>query len=165
MSLFFAVELLFHTSPFIRMQNVFCPIPNSQKDTRKAFQRWGKKRSNSNYNASGKTRQPHTTACLELFEQERPLHQRCSQIKHSYANIIISLSSMCVGGGDEVIENLDISISTTSFPPFEEVEVRFLLKRFHTNRRGAFPPLLIYLSISSPSPVCLSLCAACLAKN
>lgn len=34
---------------------------------------------------------------------------------------------MCVGGGDRRVENLDISISTASSPPSEEVEVRYLL--------------------------------------
>ncbi|TNN70723.1 hypothetical protein EYF80_019006 [Liparis tanakae] len=39
------------------------------------------------------------------------------KIKHSYANIIISLSSMCVGGGDGKTEHLDIFISNNQCPP------------------------------------------------
>lgn len=72
-----------------------------------------------------------STACLELFEQWRLVCQRCPQNKtllRKHHHHHQPRRHVCVGGGDGMIENLDISISTTSFPPpEEEVEVRCLL--------------------------------------
>lgn len=109
----------------------------------------------------------HPPLVLSCLNSRDCLTDAVRKIKHSYANIIIiiiSLGSMCVGGGDRRVENLDISISTASFPPSEEVEVRYLLGGQST--RG-FSFLSLYQSIYlfPPSPVCLSRCIPCLAKS
>lgn len=147
----------------ISMQNIICPIPDLQlKNTPKATKMMicRAARIISLEGLFGAATQFHPPlVCLSCLNSRDWLTDAARKIKHSYANIIIiiiSLDSMCVGGGGRRIENLDISISTTSFPPSEEVEVRYLLGGQST-RGFSLLSLSIYLSIPSLSCMFLSL--------
>ena len=119
----------------IRMQNTCCPIPDSKKERKKGSvkikpkhtprREGGEKNKRTTRVISLERRAPvPSTACLSgvVWTGEAGSPAAVRKIKHSYANIIISsLGSVRVGGGggggggDGMRENLDISISTTSF--------------------------------------------------
>lgn len=84
---------------------------------------------------AGSSTQFHPPIVWSCLNGSYWLTEAVRKIKHSYANIIISLGSMCVGGGDGVMRNLAISISTSSSVPSREVEVRYLLLCYSRFRR------------------------------